>query len=248
MARTHEALKRAEEEYQENFLRGLGEPVEKEVSPPPRRAANRDDMEWYDDLKTNLLSRYPNGSIKKILFNGTFHGGGCTTTAVNFSIALARDPKLRVLLVDVNLRTPKLHEVFRIDHTHGLSDLSTNSDTMTYLIKKISQENLSVLTCGGNYSVPVGLFESAQFDHLLKTASEDFDYVILDAPPVPRFSECRVLCAKVDGVILVLQAGQTRKQVALKAKRTLEEAGAKVLGVVLNRRKYYIPELIYRQL
>jgi len=248
MARTHEALRRAEEEYRENFLGGLGEPVYKEVSPTPRRAVNRNDMEWYDDLKTNLLSRYPNGSIKKILFNGFFHGGGCTTTAVNFAIALARDLELRVLLVDVNLRTPKLHEVFKIDHTHGLSDLPTNSDTMTSLIKKIGQENLSVLTCGGNYSVPVGLFESAQFDQLLKTASEDFDYIILDAPPVPRFSECRVLCAKVDGVVLVLEAGKIRKQVALNAKRTLEEAGAKVLGVVLNRRKHYIPEWVYRRL
>ena len=248
MARTHEALKRAEEEYEENFLRGLGEPLDKEVSPPPRRALNRNDMEWYDDLKTNLLSRYPNGSIKRILFNGFFHGGGCTTTAVNFAMALARDPELRVLLVDVNLRTPKLHEVFRIDHTHGLADLPTNSEMMTSLIKKIGQENLSVLTCGGNYSVPVGIFESAQFDQLLKAASEDFDYIILDAPPVPKFSECRVLCTKVDGVILVLEAGKTRKQVALKAKKTLEEAGAKVLGVVLNKRKHYIPEWVYRQL
>ena len=248
MARTHEALKRAEEEYQENFLRGLGEPVDKEVSPPPRRAVNRNDMEWYDDLKTNLLSRHPNGSIKRILFNGTFHGGGCTTTAVNFAISLTKDPELKVLLIDVNLRTPKLHEVFKIDHAYGLSDLSTNSDTMTSLIKKIGQENLSVLTCGGNYSVPIGLFESPQFDQLLKTASEDFDYVILDAPPVPRFSECRVLCTKVDGVILVLQAGKTRRQVALKAKKTLEEAGAKILGVVINRRKHYIPEWVYRQL
>jgi capsular exopolysaccharide synthesis family protein len=248
MARTHEALRRAEEEYRENILGGSGEPVDKEVSLPPRPAVNRDDMEWYDDLKTNLLSRYPNGSIKRILFNGFIHGGGCTTTAVNFAIALARDPELRVLLVDVNLRTPRLHEVFKIDHTHGLSDLHTNSDTMTSLIKKIGRENLSVLTCGGNYSVPVGLFESAQFDQLLKTLSDDFDYIILDAPPVPKFSECRVLCAKVDGVILVLPAGKIRKQVALNAKRTLDDAGAKVLGVVVNRRKYYIPEWVYKRL
>ena len=248
MARTHEALKRAEEEYGENFLRGLGEPLDKDASPPPRRAVKRNDMEWYDDLKTNLLSRYPNGSIKQILFNGILHGGGCTTTAVNFAIALARDPELRVLLVDVNLRTPKLHEIFKIDHALGLTDLSANSDTMTSMIKKVGPENLSVLTCGGNYSLPVGLFESAQFDQLLKTASEGFDYVILDAPPMPKFSECRVLCTKVDGVILVLQAGKTRRQVALKAKKALEEAGAKVLGVVLNRRKHYIPEWVYRQL
>ena len=94
----------------------------------------------------------------------------------------------------------------------------------------------------------VGLFESGRFDRFLKKVRESFDYIILDAPPVPRFPECRVLCTKADGVILVLEAGNVRRHVALRAKRTLEEAGARLLGVVLNRRKYYIPEWIYNRL
>ncbi|MFB3123892.1 MAG: cobalamin biosynthesis protein CobQ, partial [Candidatus Binatia bacterium] len=71
---------------------------------------------------------------------------------------------------------------------------------------------------------------------------------VLDAPSVHGFAECRVLCAKVDGVVLVVESGRTRRQVAFNAKKQLEEAGGKLLGVVLNKRRYYIPEFIYRWL
>jgi Mrp family chromosome partitioning ATPase len=119
---------------------------------------------------------------------------------------------------------------------------------MATLIKKVGPGDLNVLTCGGKYSVPLSLFESGRFEQFLKTMDEMFDYVILDAPPMPRFPECRVLCTKVDGVILVIEAGNTRRQVALRAKSQLEEAGGRLLGVVLNRRKHYIPEWVYKRL
>jgi Mrp family chromosome partitioning ATPase len=77
---------------------------------------------------------------------------------------------------------------------------------------------------------------------------EQFDYVILDGPPLPRFSEIRVICAKVDGVVLVVKAGKTKREVALRAKKELEDAGGKILGVVINRRRFYIPEWIYKRL
>jgi protein-tyrosine kinase len=247
MGRTHEALERAEKEYQENLLGPLPEPLSKWVS-PPKRTSNHTVIEWYDDLKTNLLTRYPDRSIKIILFNGTKHSGGCSTTAINFATALANNSKLKVLLVDVNLRTPSLHEVFKIDDTRGLSDLSASSDSMMDQIKKVGPRNLYVLTSGGNYSVPLGLFESVVFDQFLKTVRKKFDYIILDAPPIPRFSECRILARKADGVVLVLEAGKIRRQVALNAKKALEDAGAKLLGVVLNRKKRYIPKWIYRRI
>ena len=150
--------------------------------------------------------------------------------------------------MDVNLRTPSLHGVFTIDHIPGLSDLLSNSGKVTSRIKKVGPGNFYVLPCGGNHSGPVGLFESGRFDRFLKIIRERFDYVILDAPPVPAFSEARVICAKVDGVVLVLRSGKTRRQVALKVKKELEEAGGKLLGVVANRKKYYIPEFIYKRL
>ena len=78
--------------------------------------------------------------------------------------------------------------------------------------------------------------------------SDGYDHVVLDAPPFLGIPECRVLCAKVNGVVLVIESGRTRRQVALSAKKQLEGAGGKLLGVVLNKRKYYIPEYIDRWL
>ncbi len=248
MGKTHEALLRAEKEYHENFVRPPHEPKKMKVIKSPKRASGRKSMETYEDLKTNLLSRYPNGSIKSILFNGTYHGGGCSTTVVNFASALTKDSELKVLLVDVNLRTPGLHEAFKIDQDFGLSDFLGNSFQIEPQIKKVDPGNLHVLTCGGKPTVPLPLFESNEFDQFLKDMRERFDYVILDAPPVPKFSECRVLCTKVDGVVLVIEAGKTRRHVALRAKKELKEAGANLLGVVINKRKYYIPDRIYRLL
>lgn len=104
------------------------------------------------------------------------------------------------------------------------------------------------MTCGKINSRPLNIFEAARFDDTLKQMRQKFDYVILDAPPVIGYAETKVMGKIVDGVILVIKSGKTRKQVAIRAKNELADAGAKVLGVMLNRRKHYIPEWIYKRL
>jgi protein-tyrosine kinase len=246
MGKTYEALKHAEREHQVGRQAPAPGPTPR--GRLPKRASDSTAMERYQDLKTNILTRHPDGSIKVILFTSTAHGDGSSTTALNFATTMARDCKLKVLLVDINLRTPCLHEVFKIGKTPGLSDILTNAGKMASSVQKVGPANLHVLTSGGDHSGPVGLFESSQFDQFVKAMREKFDYVILDAPPAPAFSEARVMCSKVDGVVLVVESGKTRRQVALKVKKQLEEAGGKILGIVLNKQRYYIPDFIYRRL
>ncbi len=248
MGKTHEALERAEKEYQESLLGAFPISQKRIMRVLPRRAANHATLAWYEDLKTNLLTRRQDKPVKTLLFTSTSEGEGASTTAINFAASLVEDTELKVLLVDANLRTPCLHEVFGVDHSHGLSDLLLKVGDMTTRMKKIGATNLYVMPCGGKHSNPVTLFESSAFDRFLQEAHEWFDFVILDAPPATSFSEARVICGKVDGVVLVLGSGTTRRQVALKAKREIEEAGGKVLGVVLNRRKFHIPAWIYERL
>jgi protein-tyrosine kinase len=247
MGKTYEALERAEKEYGQNFL-GPQPKARKTPVGQPSKACTPSDLECYQSLKTNLLGRYPDGTIKTILFAGTSHGDGTSTTAINFATTMARDCQLKVLLVDFNFRTPSLHEVFKIDYSLGLTDVLTNGREALSNIERVGPGNLYVLPCGGNRSTPAALFESSRFDTFLKNAREQFEYVIMDAPPVPRFSESRIICARVDGVVLVVGSGKTRRQVALQAKKEIEDAGGKVLGLVLNRRKHYIPEWIYKRL
>ncbi|NIO20777.1 MAG: polysaccharide biosynthesis tyrosine autokinase [Candidatus Aenigmarchaeota archaeon] len=248
MGKTYEALKWAEKEYQANRRVPSPEPPLSGRLEPPKRVSTVNDVERYQDMKTNILTRYPDGSIKTIMFVGTAHGDGTSTTAINFSTNVARDCQLKVLLIDANLRTPSLHDVFKIDQASGLSDLVSACGRVSSPIKKVGPGNLYVIPCGGNYSEPVTLFESKRFDQFLKLVRERFNYVILDGPPVHSSAECRVLCSKVDGVVLVVESEKTRRPIALRAKMELEEAGGKILGVVLNKKRYHIPEFIYRRL
>jgi protein-tyrosine kinase len=246
MGKTYEALERAEEDYQE--LKSTAGPTQRPPrSPVQKTVSGQNGKECYQSLKINLLARYPDKTIKTLIFCGTAHGDGSTTTATNFAATLARDCKLKVLLVDANLRTPRLNDLFGIDCAPGLSDFIGNGDSPVPMIRA-GRDNLYILPCGSHRSGPIGLFEAERFDRFLTETREKFDFVILDAPPVPIFAESRVICPKVDGVILVVGAGKTRRQVAMRAKKELEEAGGRVLGIVINKRKYPIPEWIYSRL
>jgi capsular exopolysaccharide synthesis family protein len=153
-----------------------------------------------------------------------------------------------VLLIDANLRSPRLHELFDIEYNKGLSNLLTMKEDEALPYKKVEHGNLYVIPSGKKGIGPLTIFESVRFEKKLKMMRERFDYIILDAPPMNGYAESRVIATKVDGVILVIESGKTRRQVAIRAKQELEEAGTKVLGVILNRRKHYIPEWIYNRL
>jgi capsular exopolysaccharide synthesis family protein len=228
----------------------------KKASPRPKQTPKgaqkqhtiKSDLAGYEDILTRLHTRHPGGSIKTIMFTGTAHGGGATTTAVNFAKTLVRDHQVKVLLIDANMRTPNLRELFDIKNDEGLTDIVLNHDTKPYKVINCDPSYLFVLATGGNYVGPVGLFESERFDAFLENVREEFDYIIIDSAPLPSFAESRVLCEKVDGVVLVVESGKIRRHVALRAKKELEDAGANILGVVLNKRKYHIPEWLYKRL
>ena len=247
MGKTHEALERAEKEYQENYLETVDGSDKFVVSKKPGKFPMQLSSDRYQEVKTKLITSFPIGSVKTILFTGTVQGDGCTTTAASFANTLAQNCRLNVLLIDANLRSPKLHEVFNVQYNQGLADLLTLEEGIS-LFKKVGHGNLYLIPCGKENSGPLTIFESTRFEKILKQMREKFDYVILDAPPAIGFAETKVMGKKVDGVILVVESGKTRRQVASRAKQEMEEAGAKILGVILNRRKNYIPEWIYKGL
>ena len=248
MGKTYEALERAENEYGRKAPAAPPKPAAETPQRLPPQETAPEKMDCYEALKINILARHPGQTIKTILFSGTTHGDGASTTAINFATTLARNCRLKVLLVEANLRTPGLHTTFCIEPECGLSDIMRNGEKPDFYFKKVEPANLYVVTSGSKLTGAVTLFESERFNKFLTAVRAVYDYIILDGPPVPSFSEARVICSKVDGVVLVVEAGKTREQVATRAKKELEEAGGKVLGMVLNRRKYYIPEWIYKRL
>ncbi|RJP96268.1 MAG: tyrosine-protein kinase family protein [Desulfobacteraceae bacterium] len=253
MGKTHQALQRAEQEYQERIITSRSGPdinvrhmLPKKPS-MPRQTTNDQYLAQYEFLKSNLLSRYPSNKLTSLAFTSASLGDGTTTTAVNFATAMAKDSLRSVLLVDANFRHPCLHDMFHIELTNGLSDFLARENGMEPQFTMI-EKNLHIQTAGSLGLRAAGLFESPQFDRFIETACSRFDHVILDCPPVAAFSETRVIAGKVGGVIMVVNAGKTRQKVALRTKNDLIEAGAEILGTVLNRRKFHIPYWVYKRL
>jgi capsular exopolysaccharide synthesis family protein len=248
MGKTHEALERTEKEFQENLPEAPNNAHKAVVVKRPGNFSIQTLSDRFQGVKIKLATGFPLGTVKTILFAGIAHGDGCTTTAVSFAKTMAENCRLNVLLIDANLRTPKLHEVFNVDCNQGVGDLLNKEKGQTPLFKKVGHGNLCLLPCGHKNSGPLTIFESTHFDRNLKLMREKFDYVILDGPPISDYAETKVMGQKVDGMILVINSGKTRRQVAAQAKQEMEAAGTKILGVILNRRKNYIPNWIYQKL
>jgi capsular exopolysaccharide synthesis family protein len=247
MGRTFEALERAEKEYKKRAKQAGVDPEERGYLAPDGAQTGKGQVkpDHLGSLKTRILTRYAAKAarIKTILVTGTAQGGGTSTTT-----SLAEDPHTSVLIVDANLRTPGLHRLFNTEAAEGMAELLTASGEKKFQFKKVADNDLYLFPCGVKRVSSDGYFESKSFDQFLGNVRNSFDYVIFDSPPVPGFPDTQTLCAKVDGVILVVTYDRTRRQVALRAKIELEGAGANILGVVINRRKYYIPEWVYRRL
>lgn len=209
----------------------------------------------YLELTTNFLRCYEKSDIKTILITGTTSGVGVSTTATNFAEVLSRYSQLKVLLVS-NFREsppPNIVEIdsYEVDSDLGAQELSTTSFRSAdfpeiRLIQR--QRNLKLLRNYGPFVDAMRFAQSDLISKILWTARSQNDYVVFDGAPILKYPEYLLISARVDGVILVIEAGKTKQQIAQATIKKIEQSGGKLLGIVLNRRKHYIPEWIYRHL
>ncbi len=153
-----------------------------------------------------------------------------------------------ILLVDANLHQPGLHSFFDLDPEDGLAEVIEHQLDWRQYVRFVHGAALQVLTAGKSALNPADLLGSAVFRQLVQEWRDKFDYVIFDSPPVLPFVDSLSLAAIVDGVVLVVRAGQTRWEVAQNAKRRLVSARANLLGVALNRRKMGMNDRMYKRL
>jgi succinoglycan biosynthesis transport protein ExoP len=186
-----------------------------------------------------LLPDQAGGQPRVVVFTSPSAGDGKTTVASNLSIAMAEIGR-KVLLIDGDLRRPRLHKILGVTNSWGLSDLiwaDSPLETLPilHLVRETKVSGLSLLPAGSCSNVaPSNLFYSPRMPRLMSRLRKEFDMVMIDAPPMIHLADARLLGRLADGVILVIRAGQTTTESALFASQRFAEDGTRVLGTILN--------------
>jgi polysaccharide biosynthesis transport protein len=185
-------------------------------------------------IRTNLMFLSAKKEIQ--LFTVTSPGprDGKTTTAISLAVTMAQ-AGARVILLDADLRKPRIHKSFRVDGTRGLSTAIMGEAPLKDLVIKTEVPNLSLLPCGPTPPNPAELLHTERFLELLAELRRNYDRVILDAPPTGPVTDPAIIGSISDGVILVLRSGHTTREAANLARRHLVDAGARILGLVINQ-------------
>jgi capsular exopolysaccharide synthesis family protein len=237
LSKIYEALKKAEQDRDQTRRRFAAR--------PPAIADGADGgnttQEEYQKLRASLVSIAVPSGLHTVLVTAPRHGEGTTTVAVGLASALAKDRDSRVLLVEGNVRTPSFNAILPLTSDTGLADFAAGRAAPEALAVRMEGLNLSVIAAGPTRGQPVD-FEVV--DSLLTRLRPQFDFIVIDGPPVNSYADTSVLATKVDGVILVVEADRTPVVEAETAKRQLIKVGARILGVVLNRRRSYIPAFL----
>ncbi|HET9913022.1 MAG TPA: polysaccharide biosynthesis tyrosine autokinase [Anaerolineales bacterium] len=202
------------------------------VSRQPRSPVS----ESFRSLRTNLEFSSVDKPLRTILITGAEAGDGKTTIAANLAAIVAQGGK-RVLLLDADLRRPRLHRFLGIQNRLGLTDLFRDGlgvEAVTYQWSDANSKTLSVITSGSLPPNPAELLGSHKMNSILAELSGRADMVIIDSPP-SIVADAQLLAAKVDGVLLVIQPGKTHAGAAQAMREQLDRAGAHIVGAVFNR-------------
>jgi polysaccharide biosynthesis transport protein len=193
--------------------------------------------EVFRQLRTSVLLSPTAGTPKTLLVTSSLPGEGKTTISINLALCLAQTGD-SVLLVDADLRRSKIHSIFGIKNTYGLSSLLTREVKAVEALTAIEQyqltKNLYLLPGGPVPPNPSELLGSGQMRHLLDIYESAFTYLIIDSPPIAFLTDSVLLSSMVDGVLLVVNGGKCSKEVVQRSQKMLTSVGAKIYGVVLN--------------
>lgn len=189
--------------------------------------------ERFRTLRSRLYKISSARKLKTVLITSCIAGEGKTFVASNLAQSIMQQPELRVLLIDADLRSPRLHQLFGAPNCPGLSDYLKSEADQYSVIQRGMKENLFLIPCGSQVSNPSELLLSEKMKQLLNLLAPCFDWIIIDSPPALPVHDASILADMVDGVLFVIRAGTTDAEIA---ERSAAEFQAKnLLGVVLNQ-------------
>ncbi|MDE6470066.1 MAG: CpsD/CapB family tyrosine-protein kinase [Eubacterium sp.] len=195
--------------------------------------------EAYKTIRANIMFSVMKKGCKKIVVTSSAPGEGKTTTTVNLAVSISQTDQ-RVLLIDGDLRKPKIHQYFSVPNAPGLTNYlgdkisGRRTADLFSVIHPTEYENLCVLCSGSIPPNPAELLGSELMADFLDDVSKDFDYIIIDTPPVNVVSDCLPLIRESDGVLVVVRSNKSTHPELQRAISALEFIDAKILGFVVN--------------
>lgn len=203
--------------------------------------------EQYKILRTNIQTMRLANNCKMFVVTSAINSEGKTVTSVNLAITMAHDLNGKsVLLIDADMRKGALGKYLGIGRSPGLSDILKGEANIDSVLVNPGIENLTVMPSGKTPRNPAELLNSRNMEILLKTIKPRFDYIFIDSPPVMPVADPSIIAPMTDGVILVIQAGRTQRDVVKHAETRLEQSRAKILGFVMTNVEYHLPHYLYR--
>jgi exopolysaccharide transport family protein len=190
--------------------------------------------EAYRNIRTSILLSFSEKPPKKIVITSPNPSEGKTTTVINTAVALSQTGA-KVLVVDGDMRHPRIHKIFNHENGAGLSNFLSGHAPLDSIIKQTEVPNLYYIPSGPIPPNPSELISSNLFKEMINVLGNRFDHVVLDSPPALGFADSIILSTSVDGVILVVLGGKTPRETLQRAKEVLHQVNAKILGVVINR-------------
>ncbi|MFC7322711.1 CpsD/CapB family tyrosine-protein kinase [Halobacillus campisalis] len=191
--------------------------------------------EQFRTLRTNIQFLTENLNKRLFLITSPGKKEGKSTTIVNLAISMAQQ-KQKVLLIDTNLRNPTVHQLFKTDNHEGLTDVLTGRSTLKNVVQPAGFGSLHIITTGKPSANPSELLGSDIMVQVLSKVSQDYDIVLIDAPSVLQSNEARVLANMCDGVVLVVNRGNTDLRKVMEAKKVLDIVHANIVGAIMNEK------------
>jgi len=189
--------------------------------------------EAYRAVRTAIMFSTPGEPAKVLTVTSSNPREGKTTSAINIAIAMANAGD-KVLIIDADMRKPRIHKTFSVDNTTGLSNLIVGNTDIENVIHKTEVPNLSVISSGPIPPNPSELLHPKNMVEILNTLKDNYDRIVFDSPPISAVTDSVILGALSDGVIMVIHCGKTPREACLFAKQKITDARGRILGVILN--------------
>ncbi len=225
------------------------EPVS--VEPPDLSVSGSNDPDMEDEMITlyqTITASLPDVKHRSVLFMGSRSNEGTSTVARQLARTVSLRIEKTVLLIDLDRSRLDLHVYTNLKQERNIDEIVKCDGEIEDALCRVEESNLYVMPFFQGATVTPRTLEFARGGRFWEPLRERFDLIIVDSPPATMFHEGPGIVSMVDGVVLVVEAEKTRWPVALSVKEKIERSGGKILGVVFNKRKYYIPQWLYKRI